>query len=523
MNYYVYIKTNNGSDYMRTKQILRNTLAETIPYIILGIVGIIKVRFLIMGLGSEVNGYFQFINRIIMYLFIVEAGFSGAVIFKLYKPFADQNIEKVTELFNGARKIFRIIGFLIAGLILVMTIAIPLFFDISVHYTLPVMLSFLIIAGAYLLPYFGKSFTYFTLLCADQKKYVHALIFNGLKIVCDILIIIAVIVTGNIVAIAVVILIIKIIEEIIFRIVCRRIYPYLKMTKKQDTTPAKMTKDIVWHQFGFLISNNMPVVIGFYFLGPIAVSILTTYLFISMFLNEFTSRINNIVSFSFGNMFAKKETKKTYKTYDEYFILSAFVAIVVALTFVLGIRPFVGIWIGKPEYIINYTTVILMGTTLFLWTIYSPLVAVIVANGLYKESKWFIFISTFISLVVSVSLINTIGIAALFIGAVIGIIVNLVLRAWLVRKMVLPKLSLKTKLFEYATYTVIFMALCVALQPIEAYLTNINNPILTIIAIGGVFIISIIVTFAIMYFTKHNTKALIKRFSLLIKQRKKVA
>ena len=505
---------------MRTKQILKNSLAETIPYIILGIVGIIKVRFLIMGLGSEVNGYFQFINRIIMYLFIVEAGFSGAVIYRLYKPFAEHNKEKVTELFNGARKIFRFIGILITALILISTFAIPLFFEISPAQVIPVMASFLIIALAYLLPYYGKSFTYFTLLCADQKKYVHALIFNGLKIICDILIIVAVLVTGNIVVIALVILVIKVIEEIVFRMVGKRIYPYLNMTKKEDTTPAKMTKDIVWHQFGFLISNNLPVVVGFYFLGPIAISILTTYLFISMFLNEFTSRINNIVSFSFGNLFAKKETKKSYLVYDEYFIMSAFMAISISLTFVLGIRPFVGIWIGQPEYIIGYTTVVLMGTTLFLWTIYSPLVAIIIANGLYKESKWYIFISSAINLVISVALISRFGFAALFIGAVIGILVNLALRAWLVRKMVLPKLSLKTMLFEYGTYTVIFMALCVALQPIEAYLSAIGNPVLTVLAIGIVFIISIVITFAIMYFTKHNTKALIERITLLIKQRK---
>ena len=506
---------------MRTQQILRNSLAETIPYIILGIIGIVKVSVLINGLGNEVNGYFQFINRIITYLFIVEAGFSGAVIFKLYKPFANADQESITKLFNGARRIFRLIGLVITGLIVVATFVIPFVFEISPEHVIPVMLSFLIISGAYLLPYYGKSFTYFTMLCADQKKYIHALIFNGLKIVCDILIILAVLHFGALLPIAFVILGVKIVEEITFRIVCKRIYPYLNCTKEADTSPAKMTKHLVWHQIGFFLSNNMHVVIAFYFLGPVAVSILATYLFISMFLNEFTSRINNIVSYSFGNLFAKKETEKSYKVYDEYFILSTFIALAVALTFTLGIRPFVDIWIGQEIFILQYTTVVLMGTALFIWTIYSPLVAIIIAKGLFKESKWYIFISMLITLIISIAFIEQLGIVALFIGTVVGNLVNTGLRAWLVQKMVLPKLKLSTMLFEYGTYVVMFMGLTVAMQPIEVMIWKINSPVLTVIAIGGLFIFNICLTFLIMLATKHNTVALIDRVALLIKNRRK--
>ena len=76
---------------MRTKKIALNMVSDILPYIIIGVIGLIKVDVLIKYIGDVGNGYYQVINQIITYVFIAKMGFSDAVIYSLYKPFADKN------------------------------------------------------------------------------------------------------------------------------------------------------------------------------------------------------------------------------------------------------------------------------------------------------------------------------------------------------------------------------------------------------------------------------------------------
>ena len=57
------------------------------------------------------------------------------------------------------------------------------------------------------------------------------------------------------------------------------------------------------------------------------------------------------------------------------------------LTFMIGIRGFVSVWVGKENYILDYITIVLFTSTSFLNILYFPLVALINADGLFKDNK----------------------------------------------------------------------------------------------------------------------------------------
>ena len=113
---------------MRTKKIALNILCDILPYILIGIVGLIKVNFLIKYIGDVGNGYYQVINQIISYVFLAQAGFGDAVIYALYKPFAEKNKHDINAIYSGARKVFKIIGLVILGLIILVSGALYLFY-----------------------------------------------------------------------------------------------------------------------------------------------------------------------------------------------------------------------------------------------------------------------------------------------------------------------------------------------------------------------------------------------------------
>ncbi len=352
---------------MRTKKIFLNMVCDILPYLLIGIVGLVKMNVLITYIGDVGNGYYQTINQIISYVFLAQAGFSDAVIYSLYKPFAEKNKNDINAIYGGARKVFKIIGLIILGIIFLVTIGLHLFYHFEDGYEISALICFFIISTSYLISYFGKGQTYMAVLSAAQEKYVYSLIFNGVKLLCDILIVIVTVKFSTLEAIAIVILAMKILEEIICRIVVKRKYPELHEIARKDTSMIKMTKDLAWTQLGYLILNNVDALLLMGFNGPIVVSIYTAYNYILRFLTEIASRVELSSVYSFGNVFAKKEVNRVYSLFKEYMMMFILIAFSMCLTFMIGIRGFITVWVGKENYILDYLTVILFSLTSFLY------------------------------------------------------------------------------------------------------------------------------------------------------------
>ena len=88
-----------------------------------------------------------------------------------------------------------------------------------------------------------------------------------------------------------------------------------------------------------------------------------------------------------GKQESKKEDKKVYSLFKEYMMMFILIAFSMCLTFMIGIRGFITVWVGKENYILDYFTVVLFTSTSFLNILYFPLVALINADGLFKEDK----------------------------------------------------------------------------------------------------------------------------------------
>ena len=175
---------------MRTKKIFLNMLCDITPYLLIGIVGLVKVNFLIKYIGDVGNGYYQTINQIITYVFLAQIGFGDAVIFSLYKVFAKEDKKKINEIYSGSRVIFRKIGFVILGIIGLVSLILYLFYGFEDGYRNSSLICFIVISCSYLISYFGKGQTYMAVLSAAQEKYVYSIIFNSVKLLCDVLIVI---------------------------------------------------------------------------------------------------------------------------------------------------------------------------------------------------------------------------------------------------------------------------------------------------------------------------------------------
>lgn len=504
---------------MRTKKIALNMLSDILPYILIGIVGLIKVNVLIKYVGDVGNGYYQVINQIIAYVFLAQAGFGDAVIYKLYKPFAEKNKNDINAIYSGSRKVFRIIGLIILGIIGIVSLLLYLFYGFEDGYRNSALLCFIIISCSYLISYFGRTQTYMAVLSAAQEKYIYSLVVNIVKLICDILIVVVVMIFRNLESIAIVILIMKILEEIIMRLVVKKKYSWLEEISRKDTSMVAMTKDLIWLQVGFLVLNNVDSILLVTFIGPVMVSIYTSYNFILRYLNEVASRVELGAVYSFGNVFAKNEEEKVKPLFKEFLMLFIIIAFSMSLTFLLGIRPFVNIWIGKANYLLEYITVFFFSLTLFLNIIYYPLLAVINANGLFKDNKKHIFICASINVILSIILIKPFGISGILLATAIAFLVNLFLKTKLVSSKIIKDMKHSELLKRYISLILIFLVLSILLYKVEAFFVSLNLNIITcVLLLAFAFVIIALVTFAILYMISDDAKKLINRVKKLIKR-----
>lgn len=505
---------------MRTKKVFLNMICDIIPYLIIGIVGLIKVRFLIRYIGDVGNGYYHTINQIITYVFLAQIGFGDAVIFSLYKYFSNDDKKNINRIYSGSRIIFKRIGFVILSIIMLVSLLLYLFYGFEDGYRNTSIIAFIIISCSYLIAYFGCGQTYLAILSASENKYIYSIVFNSIKLLCDIGIIVSCYLFKSLESIAITILIAKIIEEIVIRIVMKHKFPWLHKVKNENTKMFSMTKDLASIQIGNLILNNVDSIILVSFLGPVMVSIYSSYVFITRYLNEICAKIELAVVNSFGNIFAKGDNDKVYPLFKELLIIFIILVFSIGITFSLGIRSFINLWIGKENYILEYNTVILFSLISLLYILSLPLLSLINSKGLFKDNKNIIFISAITNIVISIILINIYGLNGLLLGTVIAFLVNVILKIRVIENKVLNNIKHNNLYFIYFIIITLLISILYFIKPIELMLFyRLNNIFSIILVLGIMFISLILIVFGILCLFSNSANVLYKRIKDVIKRK----
>ena len=101
---------------MRTENSIKNSISSIVLNIISMLIGFIAQALFIRILGAEFLGLNGLFSNILTMLSIFELGIGNAIIFNLYKPIANNNIEEIKSLMNFYKKAYRIIALIIGCL-----------------------------------------------------------------------------------------------------------------------------------------------------------------------------------------------------------------------------------------------------------------------------------------------------------------------------------------------------------------------------------------------------------------------
>lgn len=356
----------------RIEMSFKNAKVNTICYFASLVVAFFTRKVLLDNLGAEFIGFSGTLYSILSFLNLAELGVGVAIGYVLYKPIFDDNKEQINEIISVLGYVYRIIGFVILGAGLVVSIFIPLIFpDTSFSWGI-IYCGYYAYLAAALLGYFVNY--KMNLLAADQKNYVITGYFQltlNVKIVLQMLL---AYLTHSFIIYILLELLTGIVNSIIIQIKVRKIYPWLDSNIKQGRNLLKKypeiftyVKQLFIHKLGgFAQLQLTPLLIYSYVSLPI-VALYSNYTIITQRMSNLVGSVLDLgIGASVGNLISEGDQDKIYKTYQELLSFRFFMISVVAICLYKLINPFIAVWLGA-EYVLPQV-VMMMVVAIFVLT-----------------------------------------------------------------------------------------------------------------------------------------------------------
>ena len=500
----------------RTVSFFKNSASTAFLQIMTMLVGFFIPRIIIDVYGSEINGLVTSIIQFIAYFNLVEAGISGAAVWALYKPLAEDDNKTLSAIIVTAKNFYNKAGYIFVSLTLGLAIIYPAFIKVYSLSYIEVFLLVLILGVSGALEFFTLA-KYRVLLTAAQKTYIISIASVCAIVLNALIIAFLAYLNFNIVIVRFIALLSVFLRSIILSIYVKRYYPFVNYSVKVDNTKLNKHWDAMFLQLLGAVQRGGPIVMATIFTDLKMVSIYAVFNLVIGGINSILSIFISGLAASFGDVIARNEKETLKKAYNEfelsYYML---ITVVYAVSFIL-IMPFIRIY-TKDIADINYDLPILgffMVLNGLLYNIKTPQGMMVISAGWYKETKIQTTIQATILVVVGSICGYYWGITGILMGAIFSNVYRDIDLAFFIPKYLLNISPLQT----------ILRILFVLILSVLLYLPFYFNPIdienifeWCLYAIIMVFY-AIVVTFGIAFFLERTTmQNIIKRILGVIKK-----
>ena len=408
---------------MRTKFAIKNISIGVISQVIIIILGFISRKVFLDNLGSEYLGINGLLTNVLSAMVLIEGGIGISIVYNLYKPLAEDDRPQIIALVKLYKKAYSVL----AGLIFLISIIIFLFIDklmvTDIGKTELTIVYFIFVAKniiSYLNSY------KWTLINADQRGYILAknnLIFQIVTVLFKILILK---ITKNYILFLITEITIFIVQNIINTRCVNKLYPYLK-TQNKYTLNTDIKNNIVKNVKAMFIQN-----IGSYTIHStdniiissfISVKYVGLYSNYSMIIGQLQSLLSPIVTglgHSIGNLIAT-DKEKSYEVFNITFMVSFWIYSFSTIFLYNLLEPFIVWWIGD-DYIIGKVTFIVILFNFYTLGVSDAINIFKKKAGLFAEDKYVVIVEGFFNLILSVLLVNKLGLVGVFLGTSLSMI-----------------------------------------------------------------------------------------------------
>ncbi len=461
----------NDEKITRTEYSVRNTSVGMISSVVAMLVGyLLRVVFTHTMSASYVglNGLF---TDIVSILSFSELGIGSAIMYALYRPVAERDIERQKSLMRLLRNFY----ILVVALVLMLGCALVPFMRIMVkdysdvgHLSLIYILYLVNTACSYLLIYKRA------LLDAQQKMYIGVFFQTLSWILQDIFKIIALVVWHNFVLFLVIGIAFTLLGNLVISMAADRCCPYLK-DKDVKPLPREEKKKIytniramMMHRLGDVVVNNTDNLILSACVGLLSVGSYSNYYLVLASIRQVMNQAYQGITASVGNLGVMENEKQVESVFDIAFFIGQWISGVVFICLFEALDPFVMLSFGE-KYLFSKGVVFVLCLNFYINGLQNAVRTFKDSMGLFRHDRYKAIVQAALNIVISLILVKYMGVIGVFLGTTI----SMILTTFWVEPYVLYKYGFKGRCRKYFLHLGIYVSLMAAVFLITDFVCNI--------------------------------------------------
>ena len=348
----------------RTRNTIRNVIFETFNKIVGIILPFFSRTVIIYVLGAKYLGVNSLFTSILSFLSLAEMGAGAAMVYSMYKPIANNDVKTINALLNLYKKIYRIIGFIILGIGLLL---LP-FLGFIIKDELPDDINIYVLFLLYL---FNSVLSYWVfayknaIILAFQRSDINSklsLIINPLSYI---VMLCCLFITKNYYLYVIWLPIFTIVSNIIRMILVNRSFPQYKPEGKIEPelkkSIIKKVKALIGTKLNTVVLNAADNLVMSAFLGLTVIAIYGNYYLIMSSIISFISVIYSSMTAGLGNSIATESLEKNYNDFKKFSFMNSWLVGWCTVCLVCLYQSFMKIWVGE-DLMFSFGIVLLLNT-----------------------------------------------------------------------------------------------------------------------------------------------------------------
>ena len=409
---------------MRNRKLAWNTITALTYQATAVLCGFILPRAILNRFGSDVNGLINSIAQFLQMIAFLELGVGAVVQSALYRPLAEGNTRKVSEVIASGTGFFRKLAAILVLYVAGLLVFFPMFVDNKYGFTYDATLILSMSISYFAQYYFGIMDG--LLLKADQKAYIINVI-DTVTLVINTAFCYCLLHWGfsiQVVKLATAVIFLS--RPVLVRIYIRKHYQIDRKCKYTKDPIEQKWNGVAQHVAAIVLDSTDMVVLSV-FSDMYAVSIYSVYLIVVSGIKNLVLSCLSGIGALFGELWAKQERKElnSYFGYTEW-IVHTLALFVWCCTYKL-IVPFVLIYTEHMTDV-DYNVPVFAALICIAYALYClrlPFNSMILAAGHYKNTQGIYIVGAVLNLTLSILAVNRWGLIGVAVGTIAAMLYQL--------------------------------------------------------------------------------------------------
>ena len=373
-------------------------------------------------LGVEYLGLNTLFSSVLQVLSLSELGFGTAVAFSMYKPIAENDVDRICALLKLLRRVYSVIGLitLVVGLALVPFL--PNLIEGEIPADVSLYALYFIYLGNAVLSYFLFAYKGI-LLNANQRMDVENVISVIVNLAMYVLQIVVLFIFQNY-YVYIIFLPLSTLAINLFRSYkVKKMYPNIvcrgEVEKEYRKEIYKNIGALMGHKLSGVVIFPISNIIISAFLGLEELATFGNYFYVVNALWGIIAIFFSAITASVGNSMIVDSLEKNYKDFKTLTFVNVWLMGFMAITLLCLFQDFIVLWVGE-EYLYPIEVTVLFVFYFYLWRFKDILCTYKDAAGMWKDDFLKPYVVTIVSLVLTLLLVPRIGVIGALISGIAG-------------------------------------------------------------------------------------------------------